>query len=76
MPIPETLFNANECQALLDYIEQLERHILLISKIVPNYYYPNATEEEAAVLKKLRKAGEFYVLGPTIRPDGPSGPTV
>lgn len=63
MPIPETVFNANECQALLDYIERLERHVTLAAVFVPEHKDgTRLTDEEAAAMAKLRDAGKFYVL--------------
>lgn len=61
--IPETTFNANECQALLDYIERLERHVKIVQATVPGYGEAafRLTDEESDAIKKLRKAGEFYV---------------
>lgn len=63
MPVPETIFNADECQALLDYIERLEWHVKIVQTTVPDYGEAafRLTDEESDALKKLRKAGEFYV---------------
>lgn len=63
MSSPETIFNADECQALLDYIERLERYVKIVQVNVPDYGEAafRLTDEEADALKKLRKAGEFYV---------------
>lgn len=62
MSSPETMFNADECQALLDYVERLERHVK-IRVNAPDYGEAAfcLTDEESDALKKLRKAGEFYV---------------
>jgi len=46
-----TIFNSDECQALLD----------LIDKVGDNTPWPLLTDEEHVVYNKLKKAGAFYV---------------
>lgn len=53
MSVPSTVFSADECQALLDYIERLEQAFQLPAG--------PTTPEEIAALDKLREAGKFYV---------------
>jgi hypothetical protein len=48
---PTTVFDADECQALLD----------LIDKIVRDGGIDEATDEETRVFAKLRVAGQFYI---------------
>jgi hypothetical protein len=52
--IPITTFTADECQALLDYIDRLQNHI-------DRRALPDSTNEENEALDKLREAGKFYV---------------
>lgn len=58
MSVPQTVFTADECQALLDYIERLERNVALTGwRIVATI----DNKEEIVVRAKLQEAGKFYV---------------
>jgi hypothetical protein len=53
MPIPTTVFTADEAQALLDFIDKIRPTNRALESL--------ATEEEMAALVKLREAGRFYL---------------
>lgn len=50
-PIVISIFTTDECQALLDYVERLERNAPPV----------RISQEEADAMDKLREAGKFYV---------------
>ncbi len=57
MPIPQTTFNANECQCLLDVFDRL----MNLAEIGE---FPTESAEELAAVEKLVEAGKFYVPDP------------
>jgi len=56
---PKTVFDADECQALLDLIERLTHYPFLMIR----------SDEERAAFAKLIEAGKFYVPAEAGKPE-------
>lgn len=58
---PSTMFDADECQALLDVIEKAGKYFQESACFIDQECH--WTEEEWAAYRKLQEAGKFYVAG-------------
>ena len=59
MPGPTTIFDADECQALLDLIDKLRVRVGRPGSLRRE----DITEEETRAFAKLEFAGKFYIKG-------------